>query len=109
MSLKKYIIKYLIVVLSIWLLRILINLIFPELFSTTIIGDGYTQTKTTLFNMYQSNVFNIILALILSFDLRKIKSNYIIIPILTIISMVVGLFFFSIIILDNLIKKENEI
>jgi len=109
MSLKKYIIKYLIIILSIWLLRILTILIFPELYSTTIIGEGYTQTKTTLFSMYQSNIFNIILAILLSFDLKKIKSNYIIIPILTVISMIVGLFFFSIIILDNLIQKKDEI
>jgi hypothetical protein len=78
------------------------------LFTETKTGEGYTETRTTLFGIYQSNIFNIILALVLLFDLRKIKVNYIVIPLLTTISMIPGLFFFSIIILKDLIKKQNE-
>jgi hypothetical protein len=106
---KKYIVKYLIVILLIFVLRIIIGLIFPELFKETIIGDGFTQTKTTIFSMYQSNAFHFLLAFIMFLDLRKMRKNSFIIPILTIINVTAGLFMFAVLILLDLMSKHDEI
>lgn len=108
-NLKRQIIKYLIIVISIGLIRLLLNFFIPELFTETIIGEGFTQTKTTFFGLYQANIFNILLAIILMLDLKKLESNFIVIPTLTVISATAGLFFFALIIFHNLTKKHNEI
>ncbi len=109
MEIKRFITKYLLIVIGLAILRVLINEILPDLFTQTIIGDEFTQTKTTLFGMYQTNFFNLILGLIIALDLHKIGRNWVVIPILTVISATAGLFFFSILILNNLINKYEQI
>lgn len=108
-QLKQFIIKYLLLVIGLTILRGLLSEFVPSLFTNTIVGDGFTQTTTTLFSIYQNNFFNIIIGLIMSFDLYKIGLNRIVIPILTIISLTAGLFLFSILILNNLIIKHGKI
>ena len=109
MEIKKYIVKYLLIVIGLGILNILVNYFMPELFIETIVGDGFTQSRTTFIGLYQSNILNLILAIIMLFDLNKIRSNMIIIPVLTVISMTAGLFFFSILVLDKLIKNHESI
>jgi hypothetical protein len=109
MEIKRFITKYLLIVIGLAILRVLLNEIVPDLFTQTIIGDGFTQTKTTLFGMYQTNFFNMILGLIMALDLHKIGRNWIVIPVLTVISATAGLFFFSILILNNLVNKYEQI
>ena len=108
-QIKQYVIKYLLVIVGLAILRLLLHEFVPNLFSETIVGDGYTQTKTTFFGIYQINIFNMIAGVIMSLDLFKMGRNWIIIPILTIISMTAGLFFFSILILDNLINRHEQV
>ncbi len=109
MDIKRFITKYLLIVIGLAILRVLVSELVPDLFTKTIVGDGFTQTKTTFFSIYQTNIFNIILGIIMSVDLYRIGRNWILIPILTVISATAGLFFFSILILYNLINKYEQI
>ncbi len=109
MELKRLIKKYLILIIGLIVLRFLLNAIVPELFTKTTIGDGFTQSETTFFGLYQNNFFNIIIGLIMAVDLKKMRQNWIIIPITTMLSLTCGLFFFSMIILDTLIKEYEKV
>ena len=109
MDIKRFITKYLLIVIGLAILRVLLHELVPDLFTKTIVGDGFTQSQTTFFSMYQTNIFNIILGVIMSIDLYRNGLNWIIIPILTVISATAGLFFFSILILKNLINKYEQI
>lgn len=108
-QIKHFIIKYLLIVVGLTILRVLLSEFAPSLFTNTIEGDGFTQTSPTFFSIYQLNFFNIIIGLIMSFDLYKIGRNLIVLPILTIISLTAGLFLFSILILNNLIIRHGRI
>jgi len=109
MEIRRFIIKYLLIVIGLAILRVLLIEVIPDLFTKTIIGDGFTQTKTTFFGIYQNNFFNIILGMAMTIDSYKTGRNWIVIPILTVISATAGLFFFSILILYNLINKYEKI
>ena len=109
MEIKRLISKYLFIILGLLVLRVVFEELFPDLFVKTIIGDGFTQKKSTFFGIFQVNFFNIILGLIMAFDLKKIKQNLIVIPILTVVSATVGIFFFSILILNNQIENYERI
>jgi hypothetical protein len=109
MDIKRFITKYLLIAIGLAILRVLMSELVPDLFTNTIVGDGFTHTKTTFFSIYQTNIFNIIFGIIMSIDLYRIGQNWIIIPILTVISATAGLFFFSILILYNLINKYEQI
>ncbi len=106
---KRYIIKYLIIVIIIGLVRLLLHIFLPELFTETIEGDGFTQTSTTFIGIYQTNLSNVLLGIFILIDLYRIKTNWIIIPLLTIISGTAGLFFFGLIILLTLMTKNEEV
>jgi len=108
-QIKQYIIKYLLIVIGLAVLRVLLSELIPELFTKTIEGDGFTQSKTTFFGIYQLNFFNLILGLIMAVDLKKLGTNWILIPVLTVISTIAGLFFFSILILNNLMNRYEQI
>ncbi len=108
-QIKQFIIKYLLIVIGLAILRVLLNELIPDLFTNTIEGDGFTQSKTTFFGLYQTNFFNLILGLIMAIDLNKLGRNWIVIPFLTVISTIAGLFFFSILILKNLINKYEQV
>ena len=109
MDIKRFITKYLLIILGLAILRVLLSEFVPDLLTRTIVRDGLTQIETSFYAIYQTNIFNIILGIIMSIDLYKIGRNRIIIPILTIISATTGLFFFSILILHNLINKYEQI
>ena len=108
-QIKSYIIKYLLIVIGLAVIRVLLSELKPELFTKTIEGDGFTQSKTTFFAIYQLNFFNIILALIMAVDLKKHGTNWILIPVLTVISTIAGVFFFSILILTNFMNRYEQI
>jgi hypothetical protein len=109
LKIKQLIIKYLLLVVGLSVLRVIFQEIVPDFFTKTIIGDGFKQTNDTFFGIYQKNFFNLILGVIMAIDLYKIGRNWIIIPILTIISVTAGLFFFSVLILYNLIKQYGHL
>lgn len=75
-QIKQYVTKYLLVVVGLAILRVLLHEFVPDLFSETIVGDGYTQTKTTFFGIYQINIFNMIAGVIMSLDLFKIVVSH---------------------------------
>jgi len=108
-QIKQLIIKYLLIIVGLAIFRGLLSEFVPSLFTNTIVGEGFTQSSPTFFNMYQLNFFNIIIGLIMSFDLYKTGQNWIVIPILTIISLTAGLFLFSILIINNLIIRHGRI
>ncbi len=108
-ELKQYLIKYLLIVVGLAILRVLLHEFVPELFIETTISEGSRQTKPTFFGIYQSNFFNVIVGVLISLDLFKTGRNWILIPILTTISLTAGMFFFSILILDNLINKYEQV
>ncbi len=109
MNIQKYIRKYLLIIIGIGLLRVLVNYFVPDLFTvTTAIGDVIVNTKSTLIGIYQHNIFNVITSVFISIDLYKLKENLFLIPILTIISLPIGLFFFAVIILNRLIANYEQ-
>lgn len=109
MELKQYLIKYLLIVVGLAILRALLNEFVPELFIETTINEDSSRTKTTFLGIYQSNFFNVIVGVLVSLDLFKMGRNWILIPILTTISLTAGMFFFSILVLDNLISKYEQV
>lgn len=109
MQIKQYIVKYLLIVVGLATIRLLLHFLVPDLFTKTIEGDGFTQTKITFFSLYQLNFFNLIISGIMAIDLRKNGQNWIVVPILTTISLTSGLFLFSILTLHNLLYRNEKI
>lgn len=108
MQIKHDIIKYLLIVIGIAVIRILLNEFFPEIYNETISTEGTIQTKTTFWGIYNSFLMNILLAIPLSLDLNRINRRWFLISVFTVISSTVGLFFFSILILDHKMEKNEQ-
>lgn len=109
MNIKKLITKYLLIVIALAIIKGLLIVNVPDLYSKTIAGEGFIQIKHTFFSIYQTNIFNLILGAFMSFDLYKTGRFYILIPVLTVLSATTGLIFFSIVLLHHLIHKHEQI
>lgn len=108
-DLKNIILKYFFIVIGLILIRLIISTLFPDLITVTIVADNYTTTKDSLFGLYIENVFNIVLAVFVIFDLRKYGIRTLTIPILTIFSSCLGLFLAALLIINGKLKTEiNE-
>jgi hypothetical protein len=108
-ELKRLIKKYLLIVVAINLLRAFMKANVPLLFTKAVAVGEFTGTGPTFFSLYQGEFFNIILGIFISVDLYRIGKNWIIIPILTMFSAEIGIFFFAILILHNLINNHEKI
>jgi hypothetical protein len=107
MQIKHYIIKYLLIVTGIAILRVLLYEFFPEIFNEIINTEESIHSKTTFWGIYNSFLMNILLVIPLSFDLNRINRKWFLISVFTVISSTVGLFFFSLLILDHKLKKNE--
>jgi hypothetical protein len=105
-----YIKKYFFIIIGLWILKVLVNNVLPEffpgLFFRTIVGEGYTQETPTLFGTYNYYIYSLILSFFVLIDLNRLRLNKIYIPILTLLSMYTGLFFFSLMLLDKLTEES---
>ncbi|MCA1751475.1 MAG: hypothetical protein ABR572_12760 [Cryomorphaceae bacterium] len=108
MVIKRLIVKYLAIIIGLVLMRILLSEWMPELFTETIEGEGYITRKNTFFNVYQQNFSNIIIGIVMTFDLKGSGRNRVLIPLLTVISLTAGLFFFAILMLDKIIHGHER-
>ena len=108
-EIKRYVIKYLLIAVGLTLLRLLLRELLPDLFLNTIVGDGFTSIFPTFFGIFQREFFNIILGVVMAFDLYKMEQNWIIIPFLTILIPELGFFFFALLVFRNLIYKHEQI
>ncbi|MBI9058097.1 MAG: hypothetical protein JEZ01_10045 [Labilibaculum sp.] len=109
MQIKPHIVKYLLLIIGIYIARFLLQVFAPDLFTTTIIGDGFTQTRSSFFGLYQIFFFNILIAVAVYYDLKKMGRNNLVIPILCTLSFVMGLTFFFLSLLQHLISKHERI
>lgn len=102
------IIKYVIIVIGLFILRVLLSAFYPDLITETIVTESYTSSKTSLFGLYITNVFNIVLAVFILFDLRKYGIRNLIIPLLTILSSYLGLFLTALLIIHIKLKIKID-
>ncbi len=106
---ERYILKYFLIVVGVIILRMLLQEAFPGWFMTTVGGEGSTHTMTSFFGLYQKNFFNLVPAAVMAADLQNTGKNRVIIPLLTMISLTAGLFFFSVLIFENLADDHEKI
>ena len=107
-EIKKHAAKYLLIIIGLKLLNVVLTFLIPELYENQIFGEGFTQTKATWFSIYQRNVGGFIIAMFMALDLREIKCDFVIIPILCVISPHAGLLFFVFVFSYHKITQQNE-
>jgi hypothetical protein len=106
-TINKYIIKYLLIVIFLTLAGIFLKASFPELYYNTLNDNGISKQRISFFGCYDFYLFNLILAVFIFFDLKKLKLNTFYIPILAVVSQFAGLFFFALYLANHIIDIKN--
>jgi len=105
-EIKRLTIKYFCVVIALFIAQLLLNAFFPKLYQSIIITEAYTQTQNTLWSFYDDLFFNSVLAFFIYSDLRRLGVKNIAIPLLTVLSSVLGLFLSACLLINHKLKNE---
>ena len=104
-DIKKLIIKYTLIIIGLRIIISLTNVYFHEL--TIVATEDMASTTSSFFGLYIENFYNIILAIFIFFELKKINLKSYIIPIMTILSSFLGLFFTAMLVIHHKIKFKK--